>query len=533
MFSDRLFRLHRTGVPSVLAAWLLLSPHAFAVEPNETAVAVDEAVETDTPPEEKKRTSITFHGSYWLHWNQSSAFDLDETGFRDGLNMYLDHRLRLEPVFNITENLRIVGSADLAGQLAGDTTDVGKDVLLRPRTDNSFYERSTVRKLYIEWESPYGVLRVGQMTSQWGLGLVANAGDDASHAFHDPLHADIVDRIIFATSPADQFYIALGGDVVFEDDNADIIDGDLAFEGVLSMFYKGTVIDGLYDTFTGLYAAYRNQTFDDGNKLWAVALDAYTNHEVILDDHGTTLRLAAEGVYILGRLDFVDKAGPPRATDGANLRQYGAVLRAEVDVPRYGLFPGLDFGLASGDGDTLDDVARGLKFDPNFQVGMILFQEVLGRVSAQAPDRVSDPELVFQPPDGYKLSATNGSITNALFLFHRFRYRPVKGLDIHLAFLWARALAPVSGSYNAAGHGGYPLGYLVDSMQWGNRKWDKKDIGIEVDASIAYEFPVHDLIDLRLSVQGAWARPGTAFDDANGKGLGNIFKLRAMADVLW
>ncbi|NOZ01422.1 MAG: hypothetical protein GXP54_05975 [Deltaproteobacteria bacterium] len=498
----------------------------------ETAVKPDGSTDAASPDKQDNEI-IKFHGSYWLHWNQTSAFDLDENGFRDGLNMYLDHRLRVEPEFKIIDDLSIVISVDLAGQLAGDTTQTGKDVLIRPRTENKFYERSTVRKLYLDWKTPIGVLRVGQMTSEWGLGLVANGGDDEEGAFHDPLQSDIVDRVIFATRPVPGFYIAVGGDVVFSDDNADILDGDLAFEGILSLFYKDTVVKDLYDLFAGVYAAYRNQTYDNDDKLWAVAIDAYMKHDVIIDEHGSKLSLAAEGVYILGRLDFNSRSGPPRARDGADLRQYGMVLRAEVDAPKWGLLPSLEFGLASGDKDSLDDVARGLKFDPNYQVGMILFQEVLGRMSAHAPDRVSDPSLVYQPPEGYKLAATNGSITNALYLYPRFRYRPAKGLEIQAAFLWAQAMEAVSSPYNAAGHGGYPLGYRVDPVKWGNRKWNGKALGIEVDAAISYRFPVHDLIDMRLGIQGAWARPGAAFDDTDGNSLGNLYKLRATADIIW
>jgi len=513
-------------------AWGQVSPGALPLEPMEPAGADPEQGDAATATA-KEEPVVSFHGSYWIHWNQTSAFDLDETGFRDGLNMYLDHRFRIDPTFRILDDLHIVASANLAGQLAGDTTRTGEDALLYPRTDNQFYDRSTVRKLYIEWKSPAGVLRVGQMTSQWGLGLVANGGEDEEGSFKDPVHSDIVDRVVFATMPAKDFYIAVGADVVFQDDNADLLDGDLAYEGVLSLFYKGNVIPELYDLFAGVYAAYRNQTFDDDDKLWAVALDAYMKHQVRLDSHRTTLSLSAEGVYILGRLDFADKAGPPKARDGATLRQYGFVFRAEVDAPKWGLLPSLEFGLASGDGDTLDDVARGLKFDPNYHVGMILFDEVLGRTSARAPDRVSDPALVFQPPDGYKRSATNGSITNALYLYPRFRYRPMKGLEIQAAFLWAQAMAPVSGPYNAAGHGGYPLGYRVDPVKYGNKTWSSKGIGIEVDAAISYRFPVHALIEMRLGVQAAWARPGSAFDDTDGNGLGNLYKLRATADILW
>lgn len=492
-------------------------------------------------------------GSYWLHGSYTSEFPLSEDkaiwrdrtwpdGIHDGLAVLLDHRLRLEVEGRIFRALRLVVSGDLAGFLGGDTTDIGKDYLLVPRHRTRFYDRSTLREAYLEWKSAAGVLRVGQMASSWGLGLVANDGADREETFHDPLLGDLVERVFFVARPiqafsdshfARHFFFGLGGDVVYRDDLASLIDGDIAVQGVGFVAYDGPIVRGGDDLFAGLYAAYRYQRDDNRDRLKVLVLDAAFRQTTTLDKHGTSLTVEGEGAIILGSLRFEGGGGPPRAKDGADIRQWGVVLRAETFIPDAGLRPGVEAGLASGDADPMDNVGRAFHFDPNYQVGMILFQEVLGRMSALQPERVSDPELLYRAPSGYKLAATNGAITNAVYLYPRVRYWPMADLELRAAFLWARGLAPVGGPYNTAGHGGYPLGYRVDPRRWTLGKWEERELGMEVDGGISYTMRFRERESLRLGVQAGWFRPGAAFRDANGGRMPSVFKVRALADIAW
>ncbi len=526
---------------------------AFAVFVAGTARAAEPAREDGSSPAVAENGSAVVRGTYWIHGTYTSDFPLSEDGalwrgrtwpdgIRDGLDVALDHRLRVEAEARLSRAIRLVGSADLAGSLGGDTTDIGKDFLLVRRDRSRFYDRSTVREAYLEWTSSVGVLRVGQMTSSWGLGLVANDGADREGAFHDPLLGDLVERVLFVTRPLQAFsdshlarhvHLGLGGDLVYRDDLASLIQGDLAAEGVALAFYDGPVVRGGDPLFAGVYAAYRFQRADDGDRLKVVALDAAFRQVVTLDSRGTVLTVEGEGVFAFGSLRFSDGGGPPRAKNGADIRQWGAVLRAEVHVPDAGLRPGLEAGVASGDADPTDDVGRAFRFDPDYQVGMILFQEVLGRMSALDPERVSAPDLLYKAPSGYKMAATNGAVTNAVYLYPRVRYWPFPEVEAQLAFLWARGLAPVGGAYHAAGHGGYPLGYRVDPRSWTRGKWTERDLGMEVDAGIAYTVRFGGRERLRLGVQGGWCRPGAAFRDANGDRLPSIFKARVMADLSW
>lgn len=479
-----------------------------------------------------KPSKLKFDGYYWVHYGKTGSFRMDETGGRDGLDQILDHRLRVRPTLMVAKTVDIVANIDiLAGQLAGDTTPAAADILLVPRDRKRFTGRSTLRELYLQWRSPVGLLRVGQMHSQWGLGMVAHSGEDDPEYFADTLLGDRVDRIQWTMKPAAFFsdsrfaqglHLSLGADLVFEDDHAKLLDGDLAWQGVGALFWQGNVLPDKYDLFLGLYVAYRNQEFDNGDKLQATAVDLFTRHSVALGSKGARLNVAAEGVVQVGRTDAFRG---DRAHTGVDVSAWGAAIRAEVELPRYRIVPGLELGVASGDADREDGTSRAFAFDPDYRVGMILFPELLGRMSAWSASRIADPSLQGAPSKGYDLALTNGAVTNALYLYPRLKFTALKGLDIRLAFLWARALAAVTDPYNAnLSNGGYPVGYR------GGRP--SKDLGYEIDVGVSYTTPkIWGPFAFRLGLQGGWAKPGAAFDDANGNALGAIYKIRAMADL--
>ncbi|MBM4387667.1 MAG: hypothetical protein FJ088_08000 [Deltaproteobacteria bacterium] len=503
------------------AVAFLFSQQAFS---QEAVVKKEEAV---VPQEQEKSfPAFSFHGRYFLHYNYTEEFPLDETGFKDGLKTVIDHRLRIKPKAEFSENFLIFSEADLiTGQLAGDTTDVGSDALLLPRDD--YYGRKKVefRQLYLQWKSDFGLLRAGQMTSQWGLGVMSNSGEDKEDEFYDTRMGDLVDRIIFVSKPlkafsdsefADSFYLALGGDVVYRDDNANLLGGDLAYEGVLSMFYDKA---GL---FAGAYFAYRNQKDDNGDKLWALASDIFAKYRLNLSGD-VDLNLALEGVFLYG---WTDRAQFERAKDGLDILAYGFVGRAGLDLKKINFTAGLELGFASGDGDTGDDTMRTFTFDYDYKVGMILFEEVLGRMTARSTDRVSDPNLVGKPIKGYELAASDGTVSNAIYLYPRIKYSPLKNLTLTGAFLWARAVAPVADPYNSSVNGGYPAAFF-------GSKSGRKELGYEVNFGASYGIPIADLVTIRFAAQGGVFMPSNVFNDANGNKMDEVYKVRFLTDILW
>ena len=482
-----------------------------------------------------KTDKLTIDGYWWLHYNKVSSFALDGDGHKDGLGQSLDHRLRVRPRILLSKNVDVYANLDvLAGQVWGDTSTAAADEQLSPRDRKGFTSRSAMRELYLEWRSVAGVLRVGQVASQWGMGLVANDGEDRADNFDDTWNGDRTERVQFTFRPATwwkdpdewgkHLTLSIAGDLVFRDDHASLVDGDRAWQVVGAAWWDGPVTSG-WDTFTGLYVAWRHQTYDDGDRLEAAVVDLYTKHVVPLGKAGARLVLQGEGVMTTGRTDVVTSS---RIPDGMDLMQWGMAFRAGVDVPSSGVFPSLEVGVANGDKDTGDATGRSFTFDPDYQVGMILFRQVLGRMSAWAVERMRNPQDYGknEVPHGYEQALTNGAVTNAVYVYPRLRWSPMKGLDIRLAFLWARALADVTDPYvSAVEAAGYP--------QYGYRKGQPStDLGWEIDGSIAYRSPnFWGPFNVALGAQFGWCKPGAAFDDAKGDSLGGIWEARVGAEL--
>jgi len=68
-----------------------------------------------------------------------------------------------------------------------------------------------VPRAWLELKIPVGLLRIGRMPSQWGLGLLANDGNGFRNEFDDAHFGSTADRILFATRPV-QIYKAIRGD---------------------------------------------------------------------------------------------------------------------------------------------------------------------------------------------------------------------------------------------------------------------------------------------------------------------------------
>jgi len=513
------------SVKGLLLVFFLLSLSISALAKEKTVKKAADLEATDywTPKGQSADNIFTIHGTYWLHYNRVSDFDLDETGMRDGMKWYIDHRLRIKPILHPVKSLKIVGEFDaLTGQIAGDTTMVGAGVLLQPRSANRGYKQADFRQAYLEWNSPIGMWRVGQMTSTWGLGMLANGGEDRQSKFYDSRFGDLVDRIMFATKPAAMFtdaawaqnlYLVLGFDSVYRDENANVRDGDRAYEGLAALFYK-TKTDYL-----GVYAAYRNQTYDNGDKLKVTAIDLY-GHK-FFDFKKVDLKIAFEGTALVGSTNH---AVFLRSPNEVSVQAYGFIQRTTLNIKKTGVSTQLELGFASGDKDPSDGTVRSFSFDPDYHVGMILFPEVMSRMSARAADRVSDPNLVQTPPKGYDMAATNGGITNAFYVAPSITWKAWKGLSMTALVLIAMAPAPVYSPYNTATNGGFPKSYRGSTGRY---------LGTEFDYGVTWKLPLSKYLNIAIGGDLGLLVPGSAFDTASGGSLDNIYKARARFDLIF
>ncbi len=373
------------------------------------------------------------------------------------------------------------------------------------------------RFVYLTYSSMIGQVRVGQMGSDWGLGLVANSGTKTP-AWGVSRHGDLVERIVFATRPlvwltnaawAEKTFLAIGGDVVFRDENADLLEGDLALQGVVSAFYR--VKEGEKEA--GVYLAYRDQRDrpDEAgleSNLRVLATDLYGAWSWNI---GEDLKVSIKGelAYLSGSTTRLRSDVAP---EGVDIRALGWVAYPEVDYAPAGLSLGFWAGYASGDANAEDDRLTRMRFDPEFRPAVVLFEEVLAQTSARWAVRARDPAHVMVPPAGSQYLATTGSVAGASFFGPQLRWEShfVEGLEVKAGLLFARATAELADPYGSFAAGGEP------TTLWGLPA-TSKNLGVELDLAARWTHALRHDLELGVEMEYGHLFPGAAFDLPGGK----------------
>lgn len=308
--------------------------------------------------------------------------------------------------------------------------------------------------LGMDWGETIGA-RAGLMTSQWGMGLVANDGmsmlDDRNEDwFTLPEVGDRVTRLALwaapwrgTTSSARGLMFSAALDRVVQDDVADAAQGETATQAVLAtrMFFSKT-------RWAGLYYVYRSQEHDDGKFLRVHVIDLATDLRFGPKDGG--LRVQAEAVSILGATSFAPSPEFPEH----DVRQMGLAGRLSWGKARSGPRLELDAGWSSGDGNMDDETLTGFKADPNHQQGLILFRRVLGWQTGRARVTASNPLVVGRPVEDLDRLASGGSVTSAFTLFPKVGYGFGDHVQIYTGALIAVATADLVDPFHTRTLGG-------------------------------------------------------------------------------
>ena len=465
-------------------------------------------------------------------YSNLGKIEIDREGTTLGDGGAFHNRLRFAPALLIGKTLEIRAEMDLVstGELYAAPSDVGKDLggYVRPRVQG--FRPFAPRKLYLEWRSAAGMLRIGQCASQWGLGLLSSSGD-RDPEFGTARYGDLVERVFFVTWPlklaskaswASRLHFALGFDLVFRDENAYLMDGDLALQGVASLFWRQK---GL---FAGAYFAIRGQEDDDGDKLEATVIDLFLRWSHQFGKKGPTVDLAGELVFLRG---FSDRMVNEAAPDGVDLAAMGAVVRAGVKVPSFGLRIAVEGGYASGDNDTGDGTSRTMSFDPDYRVGLLLFRQVMNGVSARGAERAGDPNRVGTPAKGTEQAATWGRVSNTFYLRPLIAWRPAFGpralrnLEVKAALLLARTAAEFSDPYESFRAGG------ANRTIHGLPSADRASLGTELDLAVSYLLKLTDSIKIAAVFEYAILFPGAAFEKADGSKPASVNLIQARLRV--
>jgi hypothetical protein len=423
----------------------------------------------DAAPRTPRATRWDNWGSARVRSTTLAALPLDDAGTTLEQGTRYESRVIHGVSYFASRRLQLVLEADLlngqfAGQRTGVGTSIGDDTFRDRRHEDWSLGVALPRRAYVAILLDRALLQIGQQTFTWGTGMLANDGaGDAD--FGHVRQGSLVDRVAVATMPflrspnaspwLRAMTVLVAGDFVFRDDNASAIDGDVAFSGVV-----GARIDRPRVTL-GAFAGYRNQRDredplypEDGERTYlrTWVTDVY-GRGVVWSREGQSLTLEGEAAFVAGRTDrpYLDET----FEDGARIRALGALGRVRYDHDGAGLSARLDLGVASGDNDSRDDVARAFTFHTDHNVGLVLFDQVLPLLTARAVDRVNDPGLLAVTPGGLRYTVNQGAVSNALYLYPVVRWRPTPVVDVRLAWLLARSAADLVDAYQTALAGGY------------------------------------------------------------------------------
>ncbi len=479
-------------------------------------------------------------GAYRFRLVSIDAFPLDSTGVDSGQLLFGEHRLRIDPTIEVGPVKVHIQVDVLTGQSFGDTQSVGARFVERRHGDpeRSFDGWTTVdpRQAWLELDLEWLRLEVGQLGAHWGIGLLENSGDDPRgpedpeapqqgeiwvEKLTDRRNGDLYDRVRLATTPLAAFthgawadlVVAIGGDHVWQDDEASSLDGDVALQAFASVFYPGE------EVFAGAHVVYRFQTDRDGDELSVTAFDLHGRWQVPLYLLRAQFRVEAEGLL---RLGSTDRHRPGGRAAGVDLRQLGWVARSEISwrCPRLAL--GLEAGYASGDADPDDGDKRDLTFDPDHRVGLVLFTDVLRLVTLRGAERLADPTRVGVAEAGAEQLPTDGAVRNALYVEPVVTWRP-GAWRLTTAVLVAWGAEPFLDPFETFAAGGSGRGHLGEDAS--------TFYGVELAGGAHYGVRVKRVGDAELGVQAGVLFPGGAL----GQALGNhpVTKVLGRLDLRW
>lgn len=423
-----------------------------------------------------------------------------------GQNSWFESWLRVRPAFRFGERLRVNFSLDVARAVLPDNPAQSVSFTRDPRTELLPFGGVDIRTGYIEWDSPVGLFRVGQQAFSWGLGVLANDGD-TSPVFGDYRMGDLVERVAFATRPGGRdsnVVVALAGDIVYRDRIARLVDGDIALQGVLSVFYQDHACRVRCERKrVGGLVSYRDVDFANGDYLRVFAGDLLARWEWPSPDRTGRVWAGVEVVGLYGSTN----AARTQYFDAQDIVQFGAA--GEVGMEREGRFRvALEGGWASGDRNPVDTAQRRMTFNPSHRVGLILFPEVIAWETARSATIAVDPNLAGRPARGANLLPSSGGVTGATYLYPSVQVFLGRYVDLRSAVVVAMASSDWVDPTSVQRYG------TARNYRGGDAT--RRDLGLELDLGVNASFPLRGGVRIEGGVQGGVLFPGRAFADASG-----------------
>jgi uncharacterized protein (TIGR04551 family) len=453
---------------------------------------------------------------------------LQNPGSRDSLAT-ANMRFRLEPTLNVSEHVRVKAQLDLLDNyVLGSSNSALYDDPNSPypvpfygssrvvSTNDPRVDRPAIspKRAWGEVQTPVGLLGFGRMPSEWGMGILANAGG----GIDDDL-GDTVDRIQFALPPVSTPIGRLTFVPMIDFDNEGVLyrDPHAGNTAVGQPFDAESGDDGR--TFAvkvakldtedeirrklernqssvnfGVYYNYRTQrwfypafnstgldcttstTDPCGETNTAVHRSAYAH----IGDFWfrlltSRLRMEAEAAVVYGSIANAAASAADAPTGKILLRQWGAVLNTEYQVSPNRVTLGAEVGAASGDdapGFGNVPSRRGNTIDTSTDLPP--YGSLEGPQWLPGGKDRSIRNFRFNPAYRVDLVLFRhilGQVTDALYVKPKLRWDILPGLRLDLGVIYSQALysqstpsAVQDSAGNLLGKGHAPLGLEGDAI---------------------------------------------------------------------
>lgn len=341
-------------------------------------------------------------------------------------------------------------------------------------------------RAWLEVTTPVGEVRAGRMASHWGLGLIANDGNGFDDTFGENRFGNTFDRLMYATRPI-AIAQAIAGKKDTEVPFYFVAAVDRLVNQPLQRFYGFRCTSGLRegidpgydprcdrsgDGFTDVTHDYtEDRDPERRSQSWWADQDSDVAESIFaLIYRGEDLKIIGNsdrftiGGYLITRwqhstdslvyvpdlwIDF-DLDGWVGEFEGLHItgQSRGLVLpgafdpTGEIDDPLYkevsiwgyvGRFGHrrsdweiiFEHGFASGDSNVADRRFTGRALEPDHNVGLIIYDQIMSRVTASAWSRDARPLW------------SRGGVVNSRYIFPQARYSLIDDVDLVGAFLMA------------------------------------------------------------------------------------------------
>ncbi|MEC8378866.1 MAG: hypothetical protein VXZ96_01010 [Myxococcota bacterium] len=420
-----------------------------------------------------------WNGFYRARAQRFNSLSLSDTNpYSEGAASTITHRFRLEPTWYANSKVAIHAQLDmlpytlwgdqpvLFDDPSYDELDVFFSQSLQPPTSDDGSMGATniqATRVWGEVITPIGSVQFGRMPVHWGSGLVFNAGNNPLDEF-----GDTADRVQF-TAKAEQVFVM----TALESNNERFVnEQDDAWSAAAAVMYNTERAS------TGLYTNYHRQNVED-LKFGLFTIDLYGGAEA------GALKIDLEMAANFGSGDL------PNGLDGVRISSFGAALDAAFNPSK--LLIGLGAGFATGDKDPTDKTFHTFRFDPDYHIGLMLFEEPMPTLQPLVSNVDNDGRDTSIARTGY-------SVSNILYGKPRLGYYIKPGLLADLSILAARA------------------------PNLPEDESDNNGYGMELDAHIGWNPVDH----FQLDATGAVFFPGTYYRNFSDADLGGGFNSPAI-----